>query len=60
MVSIAIEKDYDNSSDKKIKYKVLKNGYLIQKNLSHIEAKELQKLIFKLRNKFGVKSISSY
>ena len=58
---VEIEKDYDNSTNKRIRYLVTSDGYLKGKNLSKTQAKELKKLLQssistrqKLRTKYGV------
>lgn len=59
---IDIEHDYDNSTNKKVRYLVRDSGYLIKDNLSRTQAKKLKKLIIRSKNtrislsrQFGVK-----
>jgi hypothetical protein len=47
---VEIETDYDNSTNKRIRYMVTSDGYIKKRNLSMTQAKSVKKLIIKSIN----------
>lgn len=47
---IEIERDLNNSTDKRPKYKVLDSGYLVKNNLSMTNAKKVRQLVMQTKN----------
>jgi hypothetical protein len=47
---VEIETDYDNSTNKRIRYMVTSDGYVVKKNLSLTQAKKVRQLIIRSIN----------